>query len=171
MIQVKTLSQKIGDAGNRIIKVLRFGLSDVQTATQISPAGIDAGPIKDLIAVYSSTTKNGNKVIIGYISKNSIAEAGELRLYSQDEKGVEQGFVYLKKDGTLELLGDTDYAIRYSEMKTAFDQLRDDYNSMVNTFNLHIHAAPSGSTAATLTLETPSTADMTASKIDEIKVP
>ena len=171
MIQVKTLGQTINDVGSRVVKVLRFGRSDVQTANQVTPAGIDAGPIKDLIAVYSSTSKKGSKVIIGYISKNAIAESGELRLYSQDDQGAEQGYVYLKKDGTLELLGDTDYAIRYSEMKTAFDTLRDDLNALLNLYNAHIHPTPAGPSSVTVSLGTPSAADMTASKIDEIKVP
>ena len=173
MIQVKTLGQTINDVGSRVIKVLRFGRSDVQTANQVTPAGIDAGPIKDLIAVYSSTSKKGSKVIIGYISKNAIAEAGELRLYSQDETGAEQGYVYLKKDGTLELLGDADNAIRYSPLESAFNELKTDFNNLVTIFNTHVHvsAAVGVPNAPTITTGTASAADMTASKIDEIKVP
>ena len=170
MIQVKIFSSLIKN-GARIVKLLRYGRTDTQTANQIAPAGIDSGPVKDMIAIYSPTTKRGNKVIIGYISRNSIAEAGELRLYSQNDEGVEQGCVYLKNDGTLELLSDADNAIRYSEMKTAFDTLRDDLNSLVNLYNLHIHPTPSGPSSVTVSLGTPSVADMTASKIDEIKVP
>jgi hypothetical protein len=179
MIQIKIFSSLISETGARVVKFLRYGLNDVQTANQVGPAGIDSAPIKDLIAVYSPTTKTGNKVLIGYISKNSIAESGEIRFFSQNDQGAEQTFLYLKKDGTIEIGGNTDNAVRYSELKTAFDTLKADFNSLVTAYNAHVHITTAtvgptpvpGIIAPTVATGTPSSADITASKIDEIKVP
>lgn len=167
---VKTYSSII-ESGKRIVKVLRFGLGDTKTAVQVSPVGIDSAPIKGMIAIYASTTKKGNKAIIGYVNSSCIAESGELRFFSQDDDGDEQTYIFLKKDGSIEIGGDSDNAIRYSEMKTAFDTLRDDLNNLINLYNAHIHPTPSGPSSPTVSLGTPSVADMTSSKIDEIKVP
>lgn len=71
-------------------------------------------------------------------------------------------FLTLKPNGDIELNGSSDNVIRYSLMKIAFD-------SFIATFNSHTHtvtAAP-GVTTAPLA---PATADMTSSKVDEVKV-
>lgn len=71
-------------------------------------------------------------------------------------------------DGTIaELMGNADFAVRYSELETAFNQLKSDFDN-------HTHLVPgvtSGSFSATATAPTNSTADISGAKIDEIKVP
>ena len=71
--------------------------------------------------------------------------------------------VWLKADGTLELNGSADNAVRFSDLKTAFDQLKSD-------FDLHNHpTAPVGPVSTPSTA--PSTADIDPAKVDEVKLP
>lgn len=161
----------------REVKVLRLGDKDVQTANEVSPFGIDSNPLKDMIAIYGETSNNGDTVIVGYLNKNRLAQIGELRIYSTDDKGAEKFYTWLKNDGTMEIGGDTDNMVRYSELETAFNELKSDFNDLVAKFNSHIHitTATVGSTptpgviSPTTTTATPSAADITPSKIEEIK--
>ena len=76
----------------------------------------------------------------------------------------------MKNDETIEIGGDTDFMVRYSELESAFNELRDDFNNLVTKFNTHVHPSPAGgSTGPTPTGGTPSTADITGAKINEIK--
>ncbi len=76
----------------------------------------------------------------------------------------------------------TDFAVQYTALKSAFDQLTTDFDALVAVVNGHVHLAPAGggNTGAALDLTTPppftnpgqdTTADMTSSKIATIKVP
>ena len=93
-------------------------------------------------------------------------------------------YIKIKKDGTVEMLGDADNMVRYSKLETAFNQLKQDFDTLVSTFNAHIHTpvivgvsggsgAPAvgvpGPTPTTATTVSPSTADITGAKIEEIK--
>ena len=169
---VKVISSELDKVKRRIIKVLRFGRSDVRTSLEASPHGIDSVPVKDLIAIYSETGQDGDTVIIGYLNKNRLAEVGENRLFSTDENGVLSTFIWLKNDGTMEVGGDTDFMVRFSELETGFNQLKSDLNSLISTFNTHVHpgvTVGAASTLITVTLETPSNADISNAKIQEIK--
>lgn len=135
-----------------VVKILRLGNSDVQTSKQISPYGIDSNPIKDMVAIQGETSIKGENVIVGYIGKEHITEAGEIRLYSTDSDGVLKSTVYLRDDETLELMGDSNFAVKYNELKTAFDLLKVsvDANSAINSLP-------------------PSAANISAAKNDKIK--
>ena len=146
-------------AKNLIVKILRLGASDVQTSKQISPYGIDSNPVKDMIAIQAETSIKGENVIIGYIGKQHITKQGELRLYSTDENGVLKSTVYLKNDETLELMGNSNFAVKFNELQIAFDELK-------LKFNTHIHPATAGTTSPTVSQ---STANISAAKNEKIK--
>lgn len=168
---VKTLSTKITD-GKRFIKFLRYGKDDVQTSVEAGAFGVDSNPVKDLIAVYAPTGEKGQTVIIGYLNKNQLADVGEFRMYSTDPNGVEKAYIWLKNDETIEIGGDDDHMVRYSALETAFNQLKSDFDSLVTTFNTHVHPGVTtgpGSTTVTATPSSPSSADITGAKIDDIK--
>jgi len=69
--------------------------------------------------------------------------------------------------------GGTDFAVRYNELKTQFDQLKTDHDNVVALVKAHTHVAPSGTTDASSTLQVlaPSTADLTNAKIAKINLP
>ena len=171
---VKVISTELDNLQRIVVKVLRYGKSDVQTSDQVAPHGIDSNPVKDMMAVYAQTEQTGETVIVGYLNRNMLAAVGETRIYSTNSAGELQTFIWLKTDGTIELGGDDDFAVRFNELKAGFDQLRSDHNDLVNAFNAHMHATaaagpPSTPTPGSGIPATPSTASIDDAKIDEIK--
>jgi len=128
MKAAKVISSTIDGTKRMCIKVLRLGKSDVQISKQIAPYGIDSSPIKDMVAIHSDTSEKGKTVVIGYINKESITESGETRLFSTDENGVLKSTVYLKNDDTLELMGNSDYAMKYNKFQEQMDIIIKDLN-------------------------------------------
>ena len=168
---VKIISTRIVDSV-RLIKFLRKGKDDTRECKVSAPYGIDSVPVEDMIAVYSPTQQNGRNVIIGYLNKNAIADVGELRFYSTDADGVEQNYIHLKNDGDIEIGGSTDNMVRYSDLEAAFNRLKSDHNDLVSKFLAHVHpgvTVGAGSTGVTPTLVSPSPADISGAKIEEIK--
>lgn len=168
---VKVISTRIED-GKRFIKFLRYGKYDVQESVESLPFGIDSNSPKDWIAVYATTGEIGQTTIVGYINKRQISDVGEFRIYSLDSENVLATYIHLKNDGTMEIGGDTDFMVRFSELKSGFDRLKDDFNDHLTNYNTHVHAGVTvgaGSTAVTTSVSPPSGASIDASKIDEIK--
>ena len=153
---IKVISSQIDSTGRRLIKSLGWGADDVQETLNVAPFGDDSCPVKDMVAIYATTSDIGNPVVIGYVNKNQI---------------------HLKNDGTAEFGGNTDFMVRYSELEVGFNALKSDFNSLVTSYNSHIHittatvsaTAVPGIIAPTPSTGTPSTADISGSKIDEIK--
>lgn len=171
---VKTISTELDNLNRRIVKFLRFGKSDVQTSLQASPPGVDANPIKNMVAVYASTEEKGKTVIVGYINKNQVAKPGEHKIFSMNDEGDEETYIYLKDDGTMEIGGASDFMVRYNELETAFNELQDSVNEMVDEWNAFATAYVPGSPTVTGLPPTANTvsnasADITPSKIEEIK--
>ncbi len=117
---VKVISTSVKNS-RLYIKFFRKGKSDVQEVPQVAPFGIEGNPIKDSIAVYSKTLQNGEAVILGYIPINSLADVGELRLYSTNADGVEQTYTLFKNDGNIELNGNTKNLVRFQDLETGLD--------------------------------------------------
>lgn len=104
-------------------------------------------------------------------------QSGEVVVYSEHGQTV-----LLDKDGNIKIdapekvifQGGGDNAVKFSELKSGFDTLRDDFNNFVNTtFNAHTHvgAAPGSPTAVPVPVGTPSTSSVDASKVENVEVP
>ena len=165
---------RVKQATSEFIKVLRYGKNDVQTADQISPFGIDSNPLKDMIAIYSPTISKGDTVILGYINRNQLAGIGETRLFSEDGNGDLSTYLWLRNNGIIEVGGDTDFMVRYSELETAFNQLKDDFDNHVHDGVIISVSGGSGAPAVGVTGNSGSptattSADISGAKINEIK--
>lgn len=156
----------IDDKDRRELKVVQFG---AKTANVVSSFGEDSHPLNDMIAIYASTSEKGDNVILGYINKNQIAAIGEKRLFSLMEDGSLSFAIHLKNDGTCEIGGANDFAVRFNELKAGFDQLKSDFNDLVQAYNTHTN--PANGSSPPPNQATPSTASIDAAKIDKIKVP
>lgn len=109
------------------------------------------------------------------------ANGGAVKMYSTDADGVEQGNHLIDSDGTHTINGGTDFAVRFSKLETAFNELKGKYNALVTAYNSHVHivsgaADPSthvvtGTAAATVSQGSSSTADISLAKVEEIKIP
>lgn len=80
---------------------------------------------------------------------------GETIVYGSDS-GAVVSFIKALVTGILELNGNADFAVRYNALETAFNELQSAYNS-------HNHGG-SGTSA-------PSSADITTTKVDTVKLP
>jgi len=177
MISLTKHLQATIEAGKRIIQVIRFGKSDVQTAFESAPFGFDSQAPKDLRAIYARSSNKTEKVVLGYINKNQLAEIGESRIFSIDSDGQVVMSLLLKNDGTAEFGGDSDFMVRFNELKDGFDELKGDVNAFVIDYNAHTHittatvgpSAVPGIIAPTTSLADPSIADISGAKISEIK--
>lgn len=122
-MQTTKVISTLHDAMNRLlIKVYRYGTSDVQTPLQANPAGIDSNPIKDMVAVYAATDDKGTKVIIGYLNKNQLSQPGEARMFSTDADGNIKTFVWVKNDGKIQLGGTANNLVFYAAMNDAINK-------------------------------------------------
>lgn len=154
-----------------------MGTDDVQEKNEVSPFGVDSNPIKDMIAIYAPTSEIGSEVIIGYINKNQIADIGEMRIFSTDADGVEKISIHLRNTGQAEIGGTGDNLVRFNKLNDSFEQLKSDFNNLVTLYNSHIHITTAtvsatpvpGVISPTLSTGTPSAADMSLSKINELE--
>ena len=70
--------------------------------------------------------------------------------------------------------GTGDFAVRFSDLKTGFDQLKSDFNNFITQkYNLHTHPviAVGSPTSPTTLIGTSSTSSIDSAKIDTIEVP
>lgn len=96
------------------------------------------------------------------------------------------GNVSIVTDGTVTtsaketiLQDGTDYAVQFTEMESAFNDLKNELNSLVTAYNAHIHittatvgATPTpGVIAPTTSTGTPPVATMAAAKIEDVRLP
>jgi hypothetical protein len=138
---VKILSTEVDSMMRRVVKVLRFGKSDTQTPFETGPFGYDSNCPKDFIAVYAPSSMKGEPVIIGYINKNQMAEIGETRLYSTNTAGdTEKFYIWLRNTGEVEIGGDTNFAVKFNELKTEFNKLKTNFNNHLTEYNAHLHS-------------------------------
>lgn len=168
---IKVNSTVFNDLRQRVVKFLRYGRSNVQTAKEAAPFGVDSNPPANVAAVYSPTGHLGEGVVLGYIDKNKLAAVGETRLYSTNDKGVQQFYLSLKSDGNLELGGNVDFLVGYTQLAIQFNELQAKFNALVGLFNSHTHVPTAFGTPTTTPASAadPSAADITQVKKDKLK--
>lgn len=165
MIIGKVDNTSLSALGQRLIKMLRFGLSDIVEPKQAAPFGIDSNPIKGMVAIYADTAAKSSGVAIGYIAKDLVAEAGEIRIFSTDSDGNVKSYVWCKKDGKLQLAGDNDNAVRYSPLNSGLQDFKDLIQAELTKIQTGIIAGGGIYTPGILTI------DISNAKIDEIQTP
>lgn len=161
MISTSKIKGFFIEKGFRILKALQHG---AKTADECSPFGLDSNPINDSVAIFCQTETSSEPVIIGYIQKNRIAEPGEMRLYSVDEQGNQKNYIWLKKDGNIEVGGNADNLVRYSKLDLGLQNEA----TLINT-ELGKIAAVLNSLAPGSYIPTPVIINISQSKCDKVK--
>ena len=162
MITLSKVRDFIIENGKRILKVQEYG---AKTAKVAANYGDDSQPLKNMTAIYSPTAVNSEPVIIGYINTNQIAQEGEKRIFSQSMNGSISFAIHLKTDGTCEIGGDVDNAVRFSTLEGSLDASNIELNKELVKIQASILAL-SGSYAYV-----PVNTDISSSKIEQIKTP
>jgi len=150
--------------GTKNVLLLQVEMSDpddIQTVEYFSGAGDDTIPPEGSLVTILSV---GSAWKIAIASNDNIAptmDEGERKIYSSSG-GAIKAFINFLKDGTLEINGNSDFAVAFNDLKAGFD-------SFVATFNSHMH--PTAATGPPSPPITPSTDNIDASKISEVKLP
>ena len=155
-----------GEKNVRLAEVEMTSEQDVQTVQIMS--SLDCSPLpgtKILILNASDAWPIG---LILEDGQTPIASDGERFLYAQSALGTIASSVKCKKTGEVVINDGEDYAVAFSKMKEAFDQLRSDLNDLVLKFNTHPGHLPGRPVPAVPAI--PSLADMTGSKCSTVKV-
>lgn len=163
---VKIFSTSFDKLKRIVPKFLYRGQKDFQTAIQVAPYGTDSNPIKDMIAVYGETNQDGSTVIIGYMNKECLALPGEHRIFATDDNGVLKGYVWIKKTGIAEVMGNADNAVRYIALNASLQQEVAKINAELTKIAAGLNAIIPG-----LYVVQPITLDISGSKINQIKTP
>jgi hypothetical protein len=163
------------------------------TIEQMHPSGTDSRPLPGDYVAGISIKSTGRKIAIGFIDPSNTPKTnpGEHRIYSRDTSGTPVTEIWLKNDGSIninndngfinitpagivELNGNADFIIAFTDMKAAFDELKTDFNNLVTVVTSHVHSGVttgSGTSGASTTPGVASTADMSGAKVDTVKVP
>ena len=107
-------------------RVYAFALPDTVNGEAIGVSGFVGAPVKGEVAVF--TKYKGGYRQIGVLHPIALEE-GE-RLIHSEKYG---NSVFLNKDGEVVINGGTDYAVKFNELKEAFDELKADLNAVINT--------------------------------------
>ena len=127
MLTISNLKESFKEGAFRTFKVFQFG---AKTASEVSPYGVDSNPRigNDLDAIFSETSAGGETVILGFIQENRFAEEGEIRLFSENEDGITSAYVWLTKDGNVNINGRTDNLVKFKAFAAANLKLQQDLN-------------------------------------------
>lgn len=166
---------------------------DVQDVELQNQSGIDSQPPDDSRVFILEVTESYQIVIAvdDGIEPDPSIEAGEKELYASDG-GSRKSKIRWKKNGELILNDGTDFAVRYNELETAFNQLQADHDTLVsevdqlkNTVNSnvtvyasHTHDetgvatdVPNQPQAPSTIAPVASTADITPTKSETVRIP
>jgi hypothetical protein len=160
---------KDGDTDVRLLTVELADGDDIQTVEYYDCGGRDYLPPDGAEVVIVDISPSYRVAVAVDDRQDSVVAKGEQELYSLDEAGTAKAAtIKLTNDAVIEMNGDTDFAVRYSELESAFNQLKQDLNAFILIYNTHSHSAFGGPPSAT---GLDSAADISGAKIDEIKVP
>lgn len=184
--------------GENDVRMLSAELSsaeDVQSIELIGQNGEQTNPLDDATVVILEITKAWKIAIAlkDLVEPDATLERGEKKIYAVDSSNNVIAWMYFKGDGSILIENDngsleltdtgeivnnegTDWAIQFTEMKSAFDTLVSDVNSMISAWNTFAGAYVPGGPAVQGTPPSASTtssssADMSNAKITTVRMP
>jgi hypothetical protein len=134
---------------------------DTLTADIYAPSGDDSPPLPDDVVFFSKDSTTGGLVYLGTLDQSNPTEAaaGEKRLYARTPSGAVAVALWLKGNGTIEIAGAADFAVRFAALNTQLQAL-------VAAINVALGTKDDGAgTAGSLVL------DLSTAKVDEVKLP
>lgn len=112
----------------------------------------------------------------GSVSLNAVTDLEiesqtQIKLNSVVNTDIDSAIVNINGSTYIALNGTSNFAVKYTELKTAFDLLRTELNNLITVFNAHIHSGVTsggGTSGVTTVPGVPATADMSASQNDKV---
>lgn len=154
------------EKGYRAVK-MRITKSLIYSSKVAYPFGFASNPTKKQIAIRAETGNKSDSIIVGFLDPNALAGLGlgDSLQYATDENGNKTATLILRADGTAEIIGDTDNAVRYSELNNGLQNHTSQIQAELTKIQTAIGTL--GGTYAPGTLSM----DISNSKVDEIKIP
>jgi hypothetical protein len=177
-----------GNAGSPFV-VNRYpyqGIGDTANETAymqpLTTAGFDAEDVilghksGSFIAFYTGVMSGELPGSVTFYSPSDINIQSDTNFLFEatTEAELKSPTIKLTADTQIELNGNSNYAVKYTELKTAFDQLKQDFDNFVSlTYGIHTHPyvdTPVGPsvTSPTTSQGSPSSADMSSSKNSKV---
>lgn len=121
------------------IRKIKTIFSMTKLSVQLSPYGYDSVPLEGVNGI---TIKVGKySFVLGYAQEAFEGlKSGESAVYSKDSKGKVSSFIINRNDETIEMLGDEDNLVRFSNLKNEFNQLKQDFNTHIANYNASMSA-------------------------------
>jgi len=161
MIRIAKYNGEIIEAGRRIIKSFVKSKKDVHTSFQSACWGDDSTPIAGADVIHAQTATD-DTVILGVINVSQKTTAGEKRIFATDTSGAVVFDIWLRADGTVEIGGDSDFAVKYIPLDSALQS----FAGLINAELVKIAAAI---TPAGAYVPTPVSVNISGSKNAKIK--
>lgn len=128
---------------------------EYKLATQIKL--LNTGDIES--TTFDGTEDNNPSTIIKQLNTGDI----ELKTFDGTE---EKSFIKLSKDGIVKVNGDADFAVRFTELETEFNKLRDAWDDFANAY-----VAGGPGTQGLPAIASASGADISGAKVEEVTLP
>lgn len=163
-----------GDTDVRLLTVELSDGDDIQTVEYYDDGGRDYLPPNGAEVVILDISPSHRIAIAVDDLQVPALPAGAVEFYSLNAAGTAKAAkVKLDNAGVVTINDGEDFAVQFSALQTAFNQLKSDLNTLISTYNGHTHVAPSGggATGAPSAPGVASSADMSGAKIEGIKVP
>lgn len=184
----KIISTNIEEEFRKIFTEYHTNYTD--ESIQLLPPGIDSSPIVGDQGVSIIIDGNAGKTVQIGVYPDPLADEGEIRIYSRDDNGVQKAEIFLKKDGSIEItaetkiivdatsieiLGDTDNAVRFTKLKEVIDEMQSDIGDLKTVFSTTWIVVPADGgaalkTAAATWAGAPLAKNIDDSKVDEVKL-
>jgi len=167
------------EGNSRLLQAEISSAVDKQTIELVSACGEQYNP-RDGDVLFIAELGPNWKIAIASSDEtepDDTLEQGERKIYSLNGDGEVMACIRFKADGTLILNEGEDWAVQYTALKDAFDELKSDLNSMVSAWNTFADAylpggpAVQGTPPAPLSSVSESAADMSGAQIESVQVP
>jgi len=122
-------------------------------------SGDDSPPLPEDRVLLIKIDGSGKCIVSGVLCLSQGAEPGEKIIYSRDSNGDVQSTIYLKSDGTIEINGNADFAVSWTDLNSALQSLVTAINARFAT------KADAAGAAGTLTL------NLANAKVTGVKLP
>jgi len=182
----RVLESKVDSDGFLILKVEVDYKNNKQIELYSGP-GDCSRPLPEDKVLIIEKEGTGEYAGIAILNEDQSEDEGEKKLFSRDANGNIKTSVYFKKDGKLiidcdsdieiksdskiKMMNGSDFAVRYLELKTQLDQLKQDLNTFISVFNNHTQSVSGGTANAPATPGITSSVDFSNCKVTDINVP
>lgn len=170
---VKVVSSAVDNLKRLTVKFFANGPLDIRESVQAAPFGIDSNPIKDMVAIQAETPERGKNYVIGYLNKEVLSQPGETRLFSVNSSGQLQAWLWLRNDGSIEILGTDDNLMKYAQAASTIKEIQQDIAELKSVISGWVPVPNDGGaalkSAASAWFGSPLVEQIDGAKFDEVK--